>query len=168
MKDVTWITTADIRKAVVKSLRTLYPTGYRIYGKPDTEGYEVPAFFIDVRLTDREQETINVISKEYRVYIVYFQADPDAETAEADNLAKVDEIADALCTFDKRNRKHTTVMEVNGRYLPIADFGSDYTGQANNILSISFTLAFYDFREVEETEPIMDELELEEIIQEEE
>lgn len=167
-KEVSWISTEDIKKAITALMRTIYPAKkYRIYGKPDVDGYEIPAFFIDVRLADRSSKTINVVNKEYRVYIVYFQESPHAPTAEVDIYEKIDEIADLLCCTDSRNRKRNMVIEINGRYIDVTEFSADYTGKENNILSISFSLNFLDFREPDIPEPIMEGFYFDDFLEEE-
>lgn len=158
MKKVEWIKTEDIKKKLVKLLRDIYPPKeYRIYGKPEVEGYEMPSFFVDVRLSDRGDETINVVRKQYRVYIVYFPKTLDVSTIEEDTYKKIDEIADMLCCKDARNRKHNMKIEINGRYIDVKEFASGYTGKENNILTIEFSLEFLDFREPKNPEPIMEE-----------
>ena len=168
-KEISWITAKDIKTTIVKLLRSIYPQNqYHIYGKPVTDGLLIPAFFVDVRLGDRSDATSNIVNKEYRVHILYFQEDPESETAEADQFDKIEEIGDLLCCTDQRNRKRNMCIECNGRYLQVKEFSSDYTGSAVNILTIDFTLQFYDWRQEAVPEPIMEEFTLNEIFEEEE
>lgn len=164
-KEITWITTADIKKKIVDVIRGIYPN-YRIYGKPVEDGYEVPSFFIDIRLIDRSDATINIVNKNYRVHIVYFQDDMSIQLAEEDQYNKIEEIANALYSQSGNNRNHNMVVEVNGRHLTVTEFGSEYTGKANNILCIDFTITFYDYKEIKKAEPLMEEFEIKEILKE--
>lgn len=165
IREIKWIETADIKKAVVTLFRKNYPPGkYRIYGKPEVDGYQVPSFFIDVRLQDRQDMTANIVQKEFRVYIVYFQQDPHSKEAEADHYQKIEEIAEMLISKSPRNKHQKMVVEVNGRFLLVSDFSSDYTGKENNILTVSFSLKFEDFKEAKTTEPMMEEFHLEQIL----
>ena len=160
----------DVKEALVALLRAKYPTGYRFYGKPDEEGFEVPAFFVDVRLTDMHAETVNVFKKEFSVHIVYFQEDPAAATAEADQYQKIDDIANLLVSRDRRNTKSGLKLKVHDRLIDVSDFSSDYTGRANNILSISFSLSLMDFKEMinpEENDELMEEFIFTEEVEEE-
>ena len=60
------------------------------------------------------------------------------------------------------------VLTVNGRYLTINDCGVDYIGRENNIMELSFTLKFYDFKEVsnEDSEELMEEFRFKEELEE--
>ena len=159
----------DVKEALTALLRGKYGTAYRIYGKPDEEGFETPAFFVDVRLVDLHAETINIFKKEFSVHIVYFQEDPSGAGAEADQYQKIDDIANLLVSRDARNPKGGLKLKVKDRFIDATEFSSDYTGRANNILSISFSLSLMDFKEVrsEEEDELMGEFIFNETVEEE-
>lgn len=165
-EQISWITAKDVKTTLVSLLRTKYPQEeYHIYGKPVSDGYLVPCFFVDVRLGDRSDATANIVSKEYRCHILYFQEDPDSPHAEEDQFDKVDEIGDLLCCIDDRNRKRKMCIKCNGRYIQVKEFSSDYTGSEVNILTIDFTLQFYDWKQEATPEPIMEELDFDELLE---
>ena len=167
-KEISWITAKDVKAKLVEILRSKYPQDkYHIYGKPVSDGFRVPCFFVDVRLGDRSDATANIVNKEYRCHILYFEEDPKAPNAEEDQFNKVEEIADLLCCTDARNRKRRMCIELNGRYIQVKEYSSDYTGSEVNILTIDFTLHFYDWRQEAVPEPIMEEFNFNEIIKEE-
>lgn len=163
-----WITGRDIKEALIVLLKGKYGSGYKYYSRQVAEGMLLPAFFVDVRLVQRKDETINIVSKEYSCNIVYFQVDPTAQDADADQYQKVEDITELLVCKDKRNPKGKMVLTVNGRYLTINDCGVDYIGRENNIMELSFTLKFYDFKEVsnEDSEELMEEFRFKEELEE--
>ena len=143
-----WITGRAIKEALIVLLKNKYGTGYKYYSRQDVEGMLLPAFFVDVRLIQRKDETANICSKEYTCRIIYFQADPSAEDADADQYDKAEEIPNLLvCKDSKKNPKGGMVLAVSGRYLTVTECGIDYVGRENNIMELSFTLKFYDFKE---------------------
>ena len=154
-----WITGKAIKEALIALLRSKYGKKYKYYSRQDVEGMLLPAFFVDVRLVQRKDETINIVKKEYSCRIMYFQLDPASEGADADNYAKEEELMDLLvCSDKKRNPKGKMVLAVGGRYLTISDCGIDFVGRENNIMELSFSLKFYDFKEITEPEELMEEL----------
>jgi len=156
-----WITGKDIKEALVALLRGKYGSAYKYYSRQVVEGMLLPAFFVDVRLVQRKDETINIASKEYNCRIIYFQFDPAAKDADEDQYNKVEEITGLLvCKESKRNPKGNMVVKVNDRYLTVNECGVDYIGRENNIMELSFTLKFYDFKEPtkQDTEELMEEL----------
>lgn len=168
-KEISWITAKDIKAKIVELLRTKYPKEeYHIYGKPVSEGFLIPCFFVDVRLGDRSDATANIVNKEYRCHILYFSEDMKSATAEEDQFDKVEEIGDLLCCIDDRNRKRKMCIECNGRYIQVKEYSSDYTGSEVNILTIDFTLQFYDWRQEAVPEPLMEEFSFNELLEEEE
>ena len=167
-EEIKWITIKDVKQTLVSLLRSIYPQEqYHIYGKPVSDGFLVPCFFVDVRLGECSDATANIVNKEFRCHILYFQEDPSDPKAEEDQFDKVEEIRELLCCDDGRNKKRKMCIKCNGRYLTVKEYSSDYTGSEVNILTIDFTLNFYDFRENVVSDPVMEELEFNEIIEEE-
>lgn len=163
-----WITGRAIKEALIALLKGKYGTDYKYYSRQVVEGMLLPAFFVDVRLVQRKDETANICSKEYSCRIIYFQEDPSAENADADQYAKEEEISDLLvCKDAKKNPKGGMVLAVSGRYLTVNECGIDYIGRENNIMEFSFTLKFYDFKETnaEEAE-LMEEFSFNEKLEE--
>lgn len=151
----------DIKEALVALLRGKYKSKCKYYSRQVTEGMLLPAFFVDVRLVQQKDETINIVSKQFSCRIMYFQEDPNAENAEADQFAKIEEILNLLVCIDaKRNPKGNMVLKVKDRYLTVSECGVDYIGRENNIMELSFQLQFYDFKEVtkQDEEELMEEL----------
>lgn len=163
-----WITARAIKEELIRLLRSKYGSGYKYYSRQDTEGMLLPAFFVDVRLVQRKDETVNIVSKEYTCRIIYFQTDPSAEDADADQYEKAEEIADLLCCSDtEKNPKGAMILLVSGRYLTASESGIDFIGRENNIMEFSFTLKFYDFKEAKEDDAdLMEELHLNEKLEE--
>lgn len=155
-----WITGKAIKEALIVLLKGKYGSAYKYYSRQVVEGMLLPAFFVDVRLVQRKDETANIVQKDYSCRIIYFQVDPAAQDADADQYNKVEEIMELLVSKDKRNPKGRMVLAVGGRYLTISDCGVDYIGRENNIMELSFSLKFYDFKEVskQDEEELMEEL----------
>lgn len=155
-----WITGRAIKEQLIALLKGKYGSGYKYYSRQVVEGMLLPAFFVDVRLVQRKDETINIVQKEYSCRIIYFQTDPSAEDADADQYAKEEEITGLLvCRDSERNPKGNMVLEVCGRYLTVSECGIDFIGRENNIMELSFTLKFYDFKEtIKDEEELMEEL----------
>ena len=155
-----WITGRAIKEAIIALLRSKYGSDYKYYSRQVVEGMLLPAFFVDVRLVQRKDETINIVKKDYACRIIYFQEDPAAEGADADQYAKEEEITALLvCRDAKRNPKGSMVLNVCGRYLTVDECGVDYIGRENNIMELSFTLQFYDFKEpIKEDEELIEEV----------
>ncbi len=138
----------DIKEALIALLRGKYGTKCTYYSRQVKEGMLLPAFFVDVRLAQVKDETINIVSKNYICNIVYFQTDPATKDADADQYAKVEELLGLLvCIDSKRNPKGNLILKVRDRYLTVSECGVDYIGRENNIMELSFTLQFYDFKE---------------------
>ncbi len=155
------ITGRSIKEALITLLKSKYGSAYKYYSRQVVEGMMLPAFFVDVRLVQCKDETINIVSKEYSCGIMYFQVDPYAQDADADQYDKEEEIRRLLvCKESKRNPKGNMVVEVKGRYLTVNEYGVDYVGRENNIMELSFTLKFYDFKEKikQDEEELMEEL----------
>ena len=162
------ITGRAIKEALISLLKGKYGSGYKYYSRQVVEGMLLPAFFVDVRLVQQKDETVNIVRKEYSCGIMYFQMDPAAKDADADQYAKEEEISKLLvCKDAKRNPKGNMVLAVSGRYFTIDDYGIDYVGRENNIMEISFTLKFYDFKEmVKDEEELMGEFHFKENLEE--
>ena len=145
------ITEIDLKKAILDLLKTKYaPPEYHYYGIEVTEGCEKPYFFTDLRLMRQQDETANIVSKEYYLAITY----QGKKTSEEDNFNKIEEIRELLCCIDDKNRKRKMVLKVKDRYIKIEDFSYTYTGEANNILQIQIEMSFYDFVNIEIEEKI--------------
>lgn len=155
-----WITGRAIKETLIALLKDKYGAAYKYYSRQVVEGMLLPAFFVDVRLVQRKDETVNIVLKEYSCRIIYFQEDPAAEGADADQYAKEEEIIGLLvCRDPKRNPKGGMVLNVGDRYLTVTECGVDFIGRENNIMELSFTLKFYDFKEtIKEEEELMEEL----------
>ena len=158
----------DIKEALIVLLREKYGLAYKYYSRQDVEGMVLPAFFVDVRLTQRKDETINIVSKSFVCRIMYFQEDPAGQNADADQYEKIEEISGLLsCDDVKRNPRGGMVLKVKGRFLTISEYGVDYIGKENNILEASFSLEFYDFKEdYREEDELMEELSFKEKLEE--
>ncbi len=162
------ITGRAIKEALISLLKSKYGSGYKYYSRQVVEGMLLPAFFVDVRLVLKKDETINIVQKEYSCRIIYFQVDPAAEDADADQYAKEEEISKLLvCRDAKHNPKGNMVIRVSDRYLMVHDCGVNFIGRENNIMELSFTLEFYDFKEmIKEEEELMGEFHFEENLEE--
>lgn len=151
------ITEIDLKKAILDLLKTRYPpTQYHYYGIEVTEGCQKPYFFTDLRLVRQQDETANIISKEYYLSITY----QSKKINEEDNFNKVNEIRELFCCVDEKNRKRKMVLKVKDRYIKIEDFSYTYTGEENNILQIQIEFSFLEFASVETEEKIAQEVQL--------
>ena len=151
------ITEIDLKKAILDLLKTKYaPPQYHYYGIEVTEGCKKPYFFTDLRLMRQQDETANIVSKQYYLAITY----QGKTVSEEDNFKKIEEIRELLCCVDERNRKRKMVLKVKDRYIKIEDFSYTYTGEENNILQIQVDLNFYEFASVETEEKIAQEVRL--------
>ena len=151
----------DIKEALIALLRGKYGKKCKYYSRQVTEGMLLPAFFVDVRLVQQRDETINVVSKQFSCRIMYFQVDPSAEGAEADQYEKIEAILSMLvCIDSKRNPKGNMILKVKDRYLTVSECGVDYVGRENNIMELGFMLQFYDFKEAtkQDEDELMEEL----------
>jgi hypothetical protein len=157
----------NIKEKLTSLLLAKYPT-YKVYGVEVAQGYTKPSFFVDVRLISLGDGTINIVKKNFRVHIIYFQK----EINEADQYAKYEEIAELLIADSKKNPKKKMCLNIKDedydRFIPVTDFSYDYVGNDTNILSINFSLQFFDFKNIEDTEPTMEEVDLNKIIEMEE
>ena len=146
------ISTLELKKAINKLLKEKY--SLNVYGKEVTEGFKKPSFFTELNLNSANDETLNIISKAYTAFIVYFQS----EINEADCLKKVDEIRELLSPKTDRNKKRKMSLQIEDRYLEVSNYSCDFIGNDNNILQISFDINFYDFVDIEDVQEIMSEL----------
>jgi hypothetical protein len=136
------ITDSELKKAIIGLLKSKYPDPpYLYYGVEVAEGYQTPAFFVDLRLRGMKDETINIVSKQYDVYITHFPKRPK-ETEYLNMVAGVELL---LTTTDKRKRKPRMTLKVGERYIGIDEFSYDYVGKKNNLLRLEWTMQFYDF-----------------------
>ena len=94
----------DIKEALIALLRGKYGKKCKYYSRQVTEGMLLPAFFVDVRLVQQRDETINVVSKQFSCRIMYFQVDPSAEGAEADQYEKIEAILSMLVCIDSHDK----------------------------------------------------------------
>lgn len=122
------MTIADIKKAYIKLLKSEY-RNIKIYGIEIKEGFDKPAFFIDmspVTMGTGDRNRYNTIN----VYTTYFQKEVD----EIDIYDKVDGIRDLI----------GNKLTVGDRSINITDYDYTMIGKDRNILKISFTLSYYD------------------------
>lgn len=152
------ISEIDLKTAILDLLKQKYKpkgkgkSGYRYYGIEVSEGCERPYFFVDLRLMNQRDETANIVSRYYSVFIIY----QGAALSEVDYYKKVNEIRDLLCCIDKKNKKRKMVLKVKNRYIKIQNYSFGYTGEGNNILQIEFDLSFYEFADLEAVEQKME------------
>lgn len=147
----------DLKKAIVSLLQSKYATPqYHYYGIAVTEGNKKPYFFTDLRLLTQQDETANIVSKKYFVAITY----QPQKINEVDNFKKVEEIRELLCCIDDKKRKRKMTIKVKDRYIKVDNFSFTYTGEENNILQIQMDLSFLEFAVTRDTEPIMEEFEI--------
>jgi len=138
------ITETELKKAVIDLLKEAYPAPkYRYYGIEVSEGYQRPAFFVDLRLRSRNDETANIISKMYDVTITHFPK----RIKETVYTAMIDDIAALLMQKDTRKRKPRMTLKVGDRYIKVEDYAYDYAGKNNNLLQIEWSMTFCDFAE---------------------
>lgn len=143
----------DIKEELIRLLRIQFPD-CMVYGIEVIEGYDRPSFFVDIRLVNREQESVNLYSEYYNVSLTYFQESVN----EADNHSKLEGITDMLISKDKKNRKKTLTLNIKDRFLPVTGLEMEYIGERNNILQINFDLRFFNAKEKEDEGPNMGEL----------
>jgi hypothetical protein len=152
----------DIKKAIIDLLKAKYPQPpYSYYGIEVVEGYTPPAFFVDLRPRGMTDETINVMSRGYDVYIKHFPRKVD----EAAYLDIIREVTRSLTAHDKRKRKPRMTLKVGERYIKVDEFGYDYVGKNGDILQIEWNMTFYDFIEDGPQYEVMKELEISESIE---
>ena len=90
-----------LKKTVNDILRETFPTAH-IYGQGDNEGFEYPAIFSEMAMTNQNDATINIVEKNYKIGIQYV---PSGDRSEEDDLTFYQTLRDALCCIDDRNRK---------------------------------------------------------------
>jgi hypothetical protein len=138
------ITETELKTAIIDLLKIKYPNPpYSYYGVEVTEGYQVPAFFVDLRLRGMSDETINIVSKTYDVYITHFPK----KVKEVAYLNMVTDVELLLTTRDARKRKPRMTLKVGERYIKVDDFSYDYAGKKKNLLQIEGAMMFNDFFE---------------------
>lgn len=146
------ITAIELKKTLTTMLKKQY--GYPVYGMEIREGYKRPSFFVDVRPLSERDVNANYTQKAFYIAITYFQDKLD----EADNLRKVQELAQLLRPNDARNPKLLQRLKVGTRYLPVEGFSASYIGTETNILQVEFETEFQEARIREDTEPYMQEV----------
>lgn len=121
------LSTLDIRKAVVNTLKSKY--SYKIYGREVIEGFERPSFFVDI-VSQFNYITTNIQYVQTTITITYFQKQFNA----LDNEKVFDEL------------KNLFGMKINvlDRKLTIMNPRIEYTGENMEIMQYVFDLNYYD------------------------
>lgn len=122
----------DIYEAVILLLQNQYPT-YKTYGHEVTEGYEKPAFFVDLIPRSISNDSINYKSYAYTIIITYFQD----EANEADNLKKADELQEL---FGYK-------LKVKEELFNITNYSYEFIGQNTNVLQVKVNFDYIEFNE---------------------
>jgi len=151
-----------LKKTVNDILRETFPTAH-IYGQGDNEGFEYPAIFSEMALTNQNDATINIVEKNYKIGIQYV---PSGDRSEEDDLTFYQTLRDALCCIDDRNRKRKMCIKVlddddnSDRYIKVKDLAYGYVGEAQDQMIITFTLYFHDFKEYAAPEPLITDVDV--------
>lgn len=124
-----------IKAAVNKLLADA--TGFKIYGKEVSEGYETPSFFVEKISKGFKRETPSFAKSGFTIKITYFQKAPD----ELDQMRVLDQVRDAFGMY----------VEIEDRKLTVGEITHDFVGQKEDILQISVDFDFYENTTTEET-----------------
>lgn len=152
-----------LKKAVNAVVKQAWPKAHH-YGNGIVEGWKEPAVFTEMKLTNQEDATINIVEKQYLVTVEYYAKTPSEE----DSLKHLTALKKALQCIDDRNRKRKMCIKVEvededePRYIRVTGLSYEYIGDDYNILRIRFNLNFYDTEEIDDPEPLMEHVELDE------
>lgn len=123
------IKATDIYTSVNKLLKSKYQLA-KVLGHEIVEGFDKPAFFVDLRPKKITNDGVNFRSCSYTIQITYFPEIID----EVDNMTKADEIEELFGCF----------LTVSGRNIPITEYGYEFVGEHSNILQISVDIEYLD------------------------
>lgn len=154
-----------LKRTLSSLLQKEFPD-FSIYGQAEVEGWDEPALFLEVALTNMVDETVNIVSKTYSVIIQY----RDEKAEEEEKLEVFEGIREALRCVDEHNRKRKMVVKVtdNGvdRYIKVSNLLYVYAGDDLSILQIQFNMSFYDFDVIRDDEKDMEHVEEEITVEE--
>ena len=132
----------QLKKRLHDLMKEEFPESeYKYYGIEVTQGYEVPAFFTQLKPVTIEANNNNTKRNVYTFYINYFQKEAD----EVDTFEKVEVLKNVFGNY----------VKVGERAVDVSNYSYDYVGQDNNILEISFDLEWSENTMKPKTEPLM-------------
>ncbi|MDY4028107.1 MAG: hypothetical protein SOY46_02430 [Butyrivibrio crossotus] len=132
----------QLKKRLHDLMKEEFPASeYKYYGIEVTQGYEVPAFFTQLKPVTIEANNNNTKRNVYTFYINYFQKEAD----EVDTFEKVEVLKNVFGNY----------VKVGERAVDVSNYSYDYVGQDNNILEISFDLEWSENTMKPKTEPVM-------------
>lgn len=132
----------QLKKRLHDLMKEEFPESeYKYYGIEVTQGYEVPAFFTQLKPVTIEANNNNTKRNVYTFYINYFQKEAD----EVDTFEKVEVLKNVFGNY----------VKVGERAVDVSNYSYDYVGQDNNILEISFDLEWSENTMKPKTEPVM-------------
>lgn len=132
----------QLKKRLHDLMKEEFPESeYKYYGIEVTQGYEVPAFFTQLKPVTIEANNNNAKRNVYTFYINYFQKEAD----EVDTFEKVEVLKNVFGNY----------VKVGERAVDVSNYSYDYVGQDNNILEISFDLEWSENTMKPKTEPVM-------------
>ena len=133
----------QLKKRLLELMKKEFPADeYKYYGIEVMQGYEVPAFFTELKPVTIEAVNHNITRNVYTFYIDYFQSEVD----EIDIFEKVEVLKSAFGNY----------IMVGDRAIDVSNFSHDYIGQDNDILEISLDLEWSENIMKPKTEPVME------------
>lgn len=137
----------QLKTGIVSLMKKKYPSPeYKYYSKMVIESYDRPSFFLRLAPIQNSRETTNFRSKQFALYITYFQPILD----EVDMLTKVDEIEELFGNY----------IQIGDRAIDVTGFDFDYLGTDRNILEVTIDLEWMDLIEKIETADLMESVSL--------
>lgn len=128
-------------------------TGYKVYGREVTEGYDTPSLFTEKLTKPFQRETVGFAKSGFTIMITFFQDTPD----ELEQMKLLDTVRDAFGMS----------IAVEDRILTVGEITYDYAGQKEDILQISVDFDFYENTTPKEAGEIAKEAEIRTIYKEE-
>lgn len=132
-------------KAAVNELLSK-ATGYKVYGKEVTEGYDTPSLFTEKIAKPFKRETVGFAKSGFTIMITFFQDAPD----ELEQMKLLDTVRNVFGMS----------VKIEDRTLTVGEITYDYAGQKEDILQISVDFDFYENTTPEETGEIAAEAEI--------
>jgi len=133
----------QLKKRLLELMKKEFPADeYKYYGIEVMQGYEVPAFFTELKPVTIEAVNHNITRNVYTFYIDYFQSEVD----EIDIFEKVEVLKSVFGNY----------IMVGDRAIDVSNFSHDYIGQDNDILEISLDLEWSENIMKPKTEPVME------------
>ena len=130
----------QLKKRLLVLMKKEFPASeYKYYGIEVTQGYEVPAFFTQLKPVTIEATNQNVTRNIYTFYINYFPKSVD----EIDMFEKVEVLKSVFGNY----------VMVGERAIDVSNFSHDYVGQNSDILEISLDLEWSEKKMKPVTEP---------------